>query len=150
MIENAKSNYNKQILNACQILPELNTHLFPNPSFSSPNQKQQTDYVNFYRYFASDLMVYKMTSWIGNGAKSCYTDRYDTFKYYPEIGVLTAINVSKVDALLLGDDWLVTHFAETFIRRMFTTLEIFFKLYFTEFATEVEANKKVHKFQLMN
>ena len=71
-------------------------------------------------------MVYKMTSWISNGAQCCYTARYDTFKYYPEIGVLTALNVSKIDALKLEDDWLVTHFAETSIRRMFTILDLFF------------------------
>lgn len=45
--------------------------------------------------------MYKIVRWFSNGAKTCYTGRNDTFKLYPEIGVLTSLNIRKIDALKL-------------------------------------------------
>lgn len=46
-------------------------------------------------------MIYKLVSWIMNGAKIEYTGLYDTFHLYPEIGVLTALNMEKIDKMHL-------------------------------------------------
>lgn len=47
--------------------------------------------------------MYKIVRWFSHGGKTCYTGRNDTFKLYPEIGVLTAINIKKIDALMFDE-----------------------------------------------
>lgn len=55
-------------------------------------------------------MCYKLISWLMNGAKIDYTGRYDTFNYCPEIGILSALNIEKIDKMRLQDENLVDHF----------------------------------------
>lgn len=150
MCGDAEHDYNVQIASACKIVPDLSAHLYPNPTFQTESRSNQKEFANFYSQFAPDLLTYKMTSWFCNGAKSCYTGRYDTFKFYPEIGVLTSLNISRIDELLLDDVLGVTHYADQLILTMLATIDLFFMLYFCGFDFEMAAHKKLHKFQLLN
>jgi len=59
--------------------------------------------------FNSDLLSYKIVRWFSNGGKTCYTGTQDTFKLYPEIGVLTCMVFRKIDDLSIAEDVCVAY-----------------------------------------
>lgn len=131
------------------IIPELSGYMHIQ-SFNLMSQAASTDEAtNFYHHFNSDLLIYKITRWFSHGGKTCYTGRQDTFKLYPEIGVLTALNIKKLDELFADNESIKAHFIEWHIRKLITKIEVMFTLYNHEVTAETEAYKKLHKFQLL-
>jgi len=65
--------------------------------------------LNFYSSFNSDLLLYKITRWFSNGGKTCYTGTQDTFKLYPEIGVLTVMVFRKINDLNVNPEVRTTY-----------------------------------------
>lgn len=94
--------------------------------------------------------MYKIVRWFSAGGKTCYTGRNDTFKLYPEIGVLTAANIRKIDVLFQEDEENAKHFIHSIINKLMLKINVFFGLYNSDINTETEAYKKLHKFQLLN
>jgi hypothetical protein len=73
---------------------------------------QQADPIRFYRYMNVDVFVYKLMCWFTNGARfSTDQENCDTFQYYPEVAMLTASNVMRIDAWSLDE-----HTADGFIQ----------------------------------
>lgn len=94
--------------------------------------------------------MYKIVRWFSHGGKTCYTGKNDTFKLYPEIGVLTAINIKKIDELHFDEQSVTDYFIEAHIRKLLMKIDVFFGLYNHDVNAETEAYKKLHKFQLLN
>jgi hypothetical protein len=105
--------------------------------------------VNFYHRFNSDLLMYKVVRWFSEGGKTCYTGRNDTFKLYPEIGVLTALNIKKIDELKLSDSNMAKNFIEAHVAKLLMLIDILFGLYSSHVSAETYAYKKLHKYQLL-
>jgi hypothetical protein len=77
------------------IVPELSSFLYviPYASEQKADEDANIQNVNFYHRFNADLLMYKLVRWFASGGRTCYTGRNDTFKLYPEIGCLTALNI---------------------------------------------------------
>lgn len=148
LVEQTQRVYNKQLSTAIRIVPELSTvlYLIPSNTFQGEPEPETTENVNFYYRFSADLLIYKIVRWFSNGGKTCYTGGNDTFKLYPEIGVLTSLNIQKIDALELEDPGVTSHFIDAHIRKLLNKIDILFGLYNSEINSETEAYKKLHKF----
>ena len=146
--ELAQRMYNRQMTTAIKIVPELSTYVYVNPNtiIMDHEEPETVETVNFYNQFNSDLLMYKIVRWFSNGGKTCYTGRNDTFKMYPEIGVLTAINIKKLDALAFDEPTITDHFIDAHIRKLCMKIDVLFGLYNNEVTAETEAYKKLHKF----
>lgn len=90
--------------------------------------------------------MYKIVRWFSNGGRTCYTGRNDTFKLYPEIGVLTAMNIRKIDKLMVDDETTANYFIHSHINKLLMKINVFFGLYNSDINAETEAYKKLHKF----
>ena len=105
--------------------------------------------LNFYCGFNSDLLMYKIVRWFSTGGKTCYTGTQDTFKLYPEIGVLTALSIQKIMAISTSDE-LQEKFIQLQIKKLQSKIDVLFTLQNNQINAESEAYKKLHKFQLLN
>jgi hypothetical protein len=94
--------------------------------------------------------MYKIVRWFSAGGKTCYTGKDDTFKLYPEIGVLTAERIRKIDLLFVGEPLLAKQHVDNVIRQLSTKIDLFIGLYNSDVNVETVAYKKLHKFQLFN
>jgi hypothetical protein len=93
----AQHNYNQHLADAVRLVPDLANFIQLDASFVQV-ANEHAEPVMFYRYFNVDLLVYKLTSWFGNGARFCLSGPLcDTFKFYPEIAMLTANNILRID-----------------------------------------------------
>ena len=72
------------------------------------NRPETRESINFYRQFAEDLLSFKILSWISDRGTACRVDSA-AFKFYAQIGILTALNIKKIDAQKLSDDNATNH-----------------------------------------
>lgn len=122
--------YTRQLQTAMKIVPDLSTFLYVVPNWQNKaDENENMENVNFYHRFNADLLMYKIVRWFGAGARTCYTGRNDTFKLYPEIGVLTALNIAKIDALKLEDVATEQHYIDSHVRKLILKIDVLFGLY---------------------
>lgn len=152
-IERAGQIYKKQFSTAAKIVPELKNYLVDVLGDFKEDQLTQSDEspenLNFYANFNSDLLSYKIVRWFSNGGKTCYTGTQDTFKLYPEIGVLTVMVFRKINDLNIHQEVRNTYI-ESQIKKLTSQIDILFTLQKNQISAEGEAYKKLHKFQLLN
>lgn len=152
-VEKTEKVYRRQLSTAMKIVPDLETFHYFSPAASFEHElggSAASESINFYRHFSDDLLSYKILRWISNGGKTCYTGGNDTFKFYPEIGVLTALNIKKISDLIPNDEDNLNLFIEANIKKLLLKIDIMFGLYNCDINSETEAYKKLHKFQLLN
>ena len=112
------------------------------------NRPETRESINFYRQFAEDLLSFKILSWISDRGTACRVDSA-AFKFYAQIGILTALNIKKIDAQKLSDDNVTNHFTDALIKSLILKIDVLLGLYNSEGIAEMQAYKKLHKFQLL-
>ena len=95
-----------------------------------------------------DTLIFKLLEQFHKGGNSFNGLTSNIYKFYPEIGLLAALNISKIDALRL-DEPTTNHFIDAQIRKLMLGIDTVFSLYNYFINAEAEAFKKIHKFLLL-
>jgi hypothetical protein len=137
---------------AARIVPELTSLVTKN---QSPHSAQfnpvdcANDILNFYNNFNSDLLMYQIVRWFGEGGKYRCSGENNAFQLYPSIGQLAAISISKLRLLNL-DETVASYFINAHTNRLLLKIDMLFGIYCAHVTAESEAHKKLHKFCMLD